>query len=373
MRGFAMLEPNKVGFIEKPDPIVGPRDALVKPISLSPCTSDIHTVYEGALGERPEWNLILGHEGAGEVVTVGADVKDFKPGDKVLIPAITPDWSGLGSQAGYSVHDDQPLGGWKFSNTKDGTFSTRIHINDADANIEHLPYEEWQAVLDETHPGEGWTPEHIAPMLSDMVPTGVHGSELSGVTFGDTVAVIGIGPVGLMGLRGAVLHGAGRIFAVGNRPKTVEVAKEYGATDIVDYKAGDIVEQILSATDGKGVDKVIIAGGDSAHTFDQAVKILKPGGNIGNINYLNGNDTVQFSAGSWVLGMGHKTIHGGLMPGGRLRMKKLASLVTAKRIDLTKLITHKFEGFDKIQDAVELMHNKTPDLIKPVVIVNDID
>ena len=197
MKGFAMLGPNKTGFIEKEDPKVGSRDALVRPLAVAPCTSDIHTVFEDALGPRE--NMILGHEACGVIVEVGEDVKDFKPGDRVLVPAITP--------------------------IKDGVFATRFHVNDADGNLAHLP--------DEIDPAE-------ACMLSDMIPTGLHASEMAGVTFGDAVAVIGIGPVGLMALRGAVLHGAGRVFAVGSREKTVEVAKKYGATDIIDYHNGRI-------------------------------------------------------------------------------------------------------------------------------------
>jgi threonine dehydrogenase-like Zn-dependent dehydrogenase len=89
MKGFAMLGIGKVGWIEKEEPKCGPLDAICRPIALAPCTSDIHTVWEGAVGERTD--MILGHEGVGEVVQVGALVKDFKPGDKVIVPAITPD------------------------------------------------------------------------------------------------------------------------------------------------------------------------------------------------------------------------------------------------------------------------------------------
>ena len=345
-----MLGPSKTGFIEKEDPKVGSRDALVRLLAVAPCTSDLHTVFEDALGPRE--NMILGHEACGEIVEVGSEVKDFKVGDRVLIPAITPNWSDVYSQAGYATDSDGMLGGWKFSNIKDGVFSTRIHVNDADGNLALLPKE--------IDPAE-------ACMLSDMIPTGLHASKMAGVTFGDAVAVIGIEPVGLMALRGAVLHGAGRVFAVGSREKTVEVAKKYGATDIVDYHNGRIYDQILEATNGQGVDKVLIAGGNAADTFEEAVRMLKPGGSIGNVNYLNGHDDVVFNAGDWGVGMGHKTIHGGLMPGDRLRMEKLAQLVVNGRIDPSLMITHRFEGFEKIPDAIELMHHK------PVVICNDID
>lgn len=352
MKAFAMLGIGSTGWIEKERPACGPMDAILRPIALAPCTSDVHTVWEGAVGDR--YNLILGHEGVGEVVEVGNLVKDFKPGDKVIMPAITPDWNSLEAQAGFSMHSGGMLGGWKFSNVKDGVFGEFIHVNDADGNLALLP--------------EGLAPE-TAAMLSDMVPTGLHGSELANVQYGDKVCVIGIGPVGLMGVRGAVLRGAADIYAVGSRPNCIEIAKEYGATDIINYKDGSILEQVMDKTNGKGVDRVIIAGGD-CDTFDEAIKMLKPGGVIGNINYLGEGEFVKIPRAEWGVGMGHKTIAGGLMPGGRLRMEKLAAMVMAGRIDPSRLITHRFEGFDKVEEALMLMKDKPRDLIKPVVTIN---
>ena len=114
MKGFAMLGIGKTGWIEKAVPVCGPLDALVRPIAIAPCTSDVHTVWEGAIGERSD--MILGHEAAGEVVEVGSLVKDFKPGDRVIVPAITPDWGSLEAQAGFAQHSGGMLAGWKFSN-----------------------------------------------------------------------------------------------------------------------------------------------------------------------------------------------------------------------------------------------------------------
>lgn len=352
MKAFAMLEIGKTGWIEKERPACGPLDAICRPIALAPCTSDVHTVWEGAVGDRKD--LILGHEGVGEVVEVGSLVKDFKPGDKVIIPAITPDWNSLEAQAGYSMHSHGMLGGWKFSNIKDGVFAEFFHVNDADGNLALLP--------------EGMSPD-VGAMLSDMMPTGFHASELAKVEYGDTVCVIGIGPVGLMGVRGAVLKGASRIFAVGTRPNCVEVAQKYGATDIINYKDGTIDEQVIAKTNGRGVDKVIIAGG-TVDTFAEAIRMLKPGGSIGNVNYLGEGDFVKIPRADWGVGMGHKTIAGGLMPGGRLRMEKLASMVMAGRIDPGLLITHRFEGLEKVEEALMLMKDKPKDLIKPVVLID---
>ncbi|HIQ68529.1 MAG TPA: NAD(P)-dependent alcohol dehydrogenase [Candidatus Faecousia excrementigallinarum] len=352
MKGFAMRKIGSTGWVEKERPQCGPLDAICRPLALAPCTSDIHTVWAGAIGDRKD--MILGHEAVGEVVEVGALVKDFKPGDRVIITAITPDWSTLEAQGGFPMHSGGMLSGWKFSNFKDGVFAEYFHVNDADGNLAHLP--------------EGMD-LGAATMLADMVPTGLHGAELADITFGDNVAVIGIGPVGLMAVAGAALRGAAQIYAVGSRKNCADLALEFGATRIVNYREGDIVEQILDLTRGQGVDKVIVAGGDN-NTFTQALKILKPGGIIGNVNYLGEGESVPISRLDWGCGMGHKQIRGGLMPGGRLRAEKLARLVTAGRIHPEKLITHTFHGLENVEPALMLMKDKPRDLIKPLVILD---
>ncbi len=351
MKGYAMLGIGKTGWIEKERPKCGPLDAIVRPIAISPCTSDVHTVWEGAIGERTD--MILGHEAVGEVVETGSLVTDIKVGDRVIVPAITPDWGKLESQNGYSMHSGGMLSGWKFSNFKDGVFGEYFHVNEADANLARLP--------------QGIDPAE-AVMLSDMVPTGFHGVELADVQFGDSVVVIGIGPVGLMSVAAAALRGASHLYAVGSRPNCIQVAKEYGATDVINYREGDVLEQIMEKTGGRGVDRVVIAGGDN-DTFIQAIQMLKPGGKIGNVNYLGAGDYVRIPRVEWGCGMGHKTVAGGLMPGGRLRMEKLVSLMQTGRLDTGKLLTHKLYGFDKAEEALMLMKDKPKDLIKPVVIL----
>ena len=248
---FCYEKIGQTGWGEKEKPVCGPNDAICKPIALAPCTSDVHTVWAGAIGERCD--MILGHEAVGQVVEVGSEVKDFKPGDKVLIAAITPGWNSLEAQGGYAMHSGGMLSGWKFSNFKDGVFGELFHVNDADGNLAHLL--------------EGMDIA-AACMLADMVPTGLHGVELADIKFGDTVAVIGIGPVGLMAVAGAA-------------------------------------------------------------------------------------------------------IRGGLMPGVRLRMEKLADLVMSGRIHPEKLITHKFVGLENVEPALMLMKDKPRDLIKPLIIIED--
>lgn len=351
MKGFAMKRIGVTGWVEKDIPACGPMDAICKPIALAPCTSDIHTVWSGAIGDRRD--MILGHEAVGEVVEVGALVRDFKVGDRVLVSAITPDWNSLEAQGGFAMHSGGMLAGWKFSNFKDGVFAEYFHVNDADGNLAHLP--------------EGMD-IGAAAMLADMVPTGFHGAELADISYGDNVAVIGIGPVGLMSVAATAIRGAAEIYAVGSRQNCINLALEFGATQVINYRQGDIVEQIMDKTHGEGVDKVIVAGGDNA-TFAQAMEILKPGGIISNVNYLGEGESVPIPRVQWGCGMGHKQLRGGLMPGGRRRSERLARLVETGRIHPEKLITHTFKGLKNVEPALMLMKDKPRDLIKPLVLI----
>ncbi len=354
MKGFAMLKIGEVGWIEKDRPECGPLDAICRPLALAPCTSDVHTVWEGAIGDRH--NMILGHEALGIVDEVGSEVRDFKPGDRVIVPAITPDWGEEAEQRGYPSQTTGPCGGWKFSNFKDGVFAEFFHVNMADANLAHLP--------------KGMSLE-AGVMIPDMLSTGFMGAENANIPIGGSVAVFGIGPVGLCGIAGARLRGAGRIFAVGSRPKPVEVAKAYGATDIINYKNGSAVDQILKATDGKGVDSVIVAGGGPDIMMD-AVNVAKAGAYIGNINYfgsgMGNDDTIPIPRVGWGFGMASKQIMTGLCPGGKVRMERLAEVVMHKRMDPALMATHVFHGFEKIEEALMMMRKKSGDVIKPVVI-----
>ncbi|MDL2246752.1 NAD(P)-dependent alcohol dehydrogenase [Methanobrevibacter sp. OttesenSCG-928-K11] len=353
MKGLAMLKIGEIGWIEKDKPDIGPMDALVKPIALAPCTSDVHTVWGGAIGERH--NLILGHEALGEVVEVGDMVKDFKPGDRVIVPAITPDWGSSAEQKGFPSQSGGPLGGWKFSNFKDGVFAELFHVNQADYNLALLP--------------KGMSLE-AGVMIPDMLSTGFMGAENANIPMGGSVAVLGIGPVGLSAVAGAAILGAGRIFAVGTRPNCIDVAKKYGATDIISYKDGDTAQQIVDATDGEGVDAVIIAGGSQNIILD-AVNAAAAGSVISNANYFGEGETLPIPRAGWGFGMADKDFATGLCPGGRVRMERLADIVTYNRMDPALMATHVFHGLDSVEEALLLMKDKPRDLIKPVVIIEE--
>lgn len=354
MRGFGRIEKGAVGWLEKPDPVIGPSDAIVRPIAIAPCTSDVHTAYHM---DGPYLNhRILGHECVGEVLEVGAAVRDFNPGDKVVVPAVTPLWRHPDVQDGSSQHEGRLFGSFLLSSVEDGAFAEKIAVRSADMNLAILP--------------EGMKPE-TAVMAVDMMTTGFHGAELGEVKFGDTVVVFGIGPVGLMAVAGSVLMGAGRLIAVGTRPDCVALARQYGATDIISYKLGNVKDQILTITEGRGADVSIVAGGDM-DTFNTALDVLVPGGILSNLNVFSGViDTFDIpfdvSGGGW---MGHKTIRGGLCPGGRRRMERLLSIISNGRVDPTKMITHRFNGLDSVEQAFQLMVDKPSNLIKPVVLLD---
>src|SRR2546429_7936971 len=154
MKALVMKSLEQVGFMEKPIPKPGPDDVIVKTTKALICTSDSHTVH-GAIGPRE--NLTLGHEAVGVVHELGSNVKLFKPGDRVLVGAITPDWFDPASQAGHSSQSGAPLGGWKFSNTKDGVFAEYFHVNDADGNMARIPDS---------------VPDEVAVYCADMLSTG---------------------------------------------------------------------------------------------------------------------------------------------------------------------------------------------------------
>ncbi|MGA7761075.1 MAG: NAD(P)-dependent alcohol dehydrogenase [Candidatus Binataceae bacterium] len=348
MRAFVMKGIGKVGFADKPIPTPGPTDAIVKTTKALICTSDVHTV-NGAIGPRD--NLTLGHEAVGRVHQVGAAVKRFKPGDHVLVGAITPEWGDAASQAGHSSQSGGALGGWKFANIKDGVFAEYFHVNEADANMAHIP----AAVADDS-----------AVYCCDMISTGLMAAENANIPPGGTVAVFALGPVGLMAVAGARMLGAGLIIGVDSVPGRQELARSYGADVTVDFEREDAVARITDLTGGEGADSAIEAlGGDLS--FQNAIRVTKPGGTISNAGYHGKGEFVHIPRMEWGVGMAEKTIRTGLCPGGRLRMERLLRLLQGGRVDPTRLTTHTFR-FDELERAFEMMERKLDGIIKPLIL-----
>ncbi len=347
MKAFVMEGIGRTGFVDKPIPEPGPNDAVIRTTRALVCTSDVHTI-KGAIG--PRQGLTLGHEGVGVIHRLGSAVRGFREGQRVLTGAITPCFRCDNCQRGFTSQCGGLLGGWKFANIKDGVFADYFHVNDAEANLTPIP----DGISDD-----------IAVYCADMLSTGFLGAENAAIPLGGTVAVFAQGPVGLMATVGARLLGAGLIMAVEAKPDRQALARSYGADLIIDPFDGDPVAQILSATGGIGVDSAIECYG-AQETFEACIKATRPGGTISNVGYYGHGDSVDIPRVEWGVGMGEKTIRGGLCPGGRVRMSRLLRLIESGRVDPSLMTTHRIP-FSQVDRAVRLMETKEEGIIKPLV------
>ena len=160
MKAFAYLGDGTAGWVEKPIPQPTGFDGVIRPLLVSPCTSDVHNVEIDCL--KP--GRILGHEGLGEIVAVGEGVKEFQVGEIVVVPPVTPDWRTVPSQLGAHQHCAGLITGQKLSNSEDGLLAEYALIRDLDANAARIP--------------PGVSPEG-AVMAADMLNTGLYGAELA--------------------------------------------------------------------------------------------------------------------------------------------------------------------------------------------------
>lgn len=347
MKGYVFADVNRAEWRELPVPQVGRHGALVRPHIVAPCTTDIHLLETFSI----PWlrGKVIGHEMAGIVTQVGPEVYDFAVGDRVIVSACLPNWRTLEAQdkrpksadtAIYAM-DNGGLG---------GSFAELYHVVDADMTLAHIP--------------ENVTWEQ-AVMLTDMGTTAFEALNLMDITFGDSVAIIGIGPVGLMGVSAATVHGAARIFGIGSRKICFDIAKEYGATDLVDYRDGSYTDRVLDLN-GKQVDAVLVAGGPSSGISD-GLRMVKKGGVVANVAGFLGEEQTLIPNTVWDYGMVDKTIRTVQTSGGRLVLERLCRLVEYGRIRPERLVTHRLEGMDRIPDAMQLLLDRDRDVIKPVV------
>ena len=313
MEAFVLIRRNEADIIDLPNPILsGPYNAILTPIAISVCTSDVNTVY-GSGSKKPD-NLILGHEAVARVLKVGENVRDFKVGDIVVIPSMTPNFHDKDIQDGNFLHAGANFSANTLGRSTPGVFAREFEVADADLNLALLP--EGVSI------GSGL-------MCTDMATTGFTGAKR--VNFGDTVVVLGIGGVGLMAICGAALRGAGKIIAVGSRGVSIPLAYEYGASEVISYKEDNITEYVLKATNGKGADVVIIAGGNDK-SFSDAIDMVRYGvGKVVNLKLFTGDGSMEIPKFSSGRGMSGKSIYMELGEGGRVRMERLLSMVRHKR------------------------------------------
>ncbi len=348
MKAFVFLAKNEVGIVDKPDPKPGPDDAVIRTTASLVCNSDVHTVH-GVIPIPAERGL--GHESVGVVDKVGANVQRFKPGDRVAVNAVTPCGRCDACQRGQSAQCGGMLGGYKFTGQRDGNLAEKFLVNDADFNLVRIP----DSVSDEA-----------ALYTTDMMSTGFAAAEEADIHVGGSVVVFAQGPVGLCATAGARLAGAGLVIAVESIPARQELARRFGADLVVDPKAGDPVAEIIKLTGGEGADSAIEALGLQI-TFENCIKVTRPGGTISNVGYHGeGGDSLRIPLLEFGLGMSNKTIRGVLCPGGRERMTRLLRILERKRFDPTPMTTHRF-GFGDVEKAFRMLESKADGIIKPLI------
>lgn len=265
MQALVYKGPGKRALEKKPKPkILESSDAIVKMSKTTICGTDLH-IMKGDVPEVKE-GLILGHEGVGIVESVGESVSSFKPGDKVIISCITSD--GRCDYCKRGMYSHCKNGGWILGHLIDGTQAEYVRIPFADTSLYHVPV--------------GVDEESLA-MLSDILPTGFECGVLNGqIKPGDTVAIIGAGPIGLAALLTAQFYSPSQIIMVDGDEYRLETSKKLGATMTMNSFKEDIVQKIFAITEGVGVDVAIEAVG-IPQTFDYCQKIIAPGGHIANI------------------------------------------------------------------------------------------
>jgi threonine dehydrogenase-like Zn-dependent dehydrogenase len=249
-----------------PDPrILNSRDAIVRITSTAICGSDLH-LYNGYIPTMEKGD-ILGHEFMGEIVEVGAGVKNRKVGDRVVVCfPISCGNCFFCKQELYTLCENSNPNAWMaeklFGHSTGGLFGYS-HLTGGfaggQAEYARVPFADIG-----TLPVPPGLPDETVLFLSDIFPTGYMGADLCGIKQGDTVAVWGCGPVAQFSIRSAFLLGADRVFAIDRFPERLAMARAGGAVT-VNYEEQDVYDTLMDATGGRGPDACIDAVGLEAH------------------------------------------------------------------------------------------------------------
>jgi len=265
MKALVYQGPGKRSLAERPQPAIElATDAVVRLTKTTICGTDLHILKGDVPTVTP--GRILGHEGVGVIEKTGAAVASFRPGDRVLISCITS--CGKCERCREGMYSHCVHGGWILGNTIDGTQAEYVRIPFADTSLYRIP----ETVDDEP-----------LVMLSDIFPTGYECGVLNGkVSPGDIVAIVGAGPIGLATLLTAQLYSPAEIIMVDLDENRLRVAKQLGATQLINSAGSKAIEAVLALTAGRGVDAAIEAVGVPS-TFELCQSIVAPGGVIANI------------------------------------------------------------------------------------------
>jgi len=332
MKALVYRGPGKKVLENHPKPeIAAPTDAIVKIVKTTICGTDLHILK----GDVPtcEPGRILGHEGVGIIDKVGPAVTAFKPGDRVLISCISA--CGKCEYCRKQMFSHCTTGGWILGNKIDGTQAEFVRIPYAETSLYPIP---------------AGADEEALVMLSDILPTGFECGVLNGkVEPGSTVAIVGVGPIGLAALLTAQFYSPAAIIAIDLDDNRLAVAKRFGATTTINNSDGRAVDAVMKLTGKRGVDTAIEAVGIPA-AFELCETLIAAGGTIANIG-VHGKKVDLHLESLWDRNI---TITTRLVDTASTPM--LLNILRSNKIDPKLLITHRFK-LDKILDAYETFGN----------------
>ncbi|MFI1566486.1 zinc-dependent alcohol dehydrogenase family protein [Streptomyces sp. NPDC020490] len=329
MKGYVFHGPGQSSWEDVPDPgIQEATDAIVRVDAVTICGTDLHILKGDVPEVRP--GTVLGHEAVGEVVETGSDVRTVRPGDRVLVSCISA--CGRCAYCRTGMYGQcRGGGGWILGHLIDGTQAEYVRVPYADLSVHALP-----STLDATQ----------AVLLADIFPTAYEVGVLNGkVRPGDTVAVVGAGPVGLAAIATARLFSPERIVAVDLAPARLDAAKQLGADAVAD--AREAPEQLIAdLTDGLGADVVIEAVGTPA-TFEMSTRMVRPGGHVANVG-VHGSPATLHLEDLWIKNV---TITTGLVDTNTT--PTLLRMAAAGRLPVQALVTHTFP-MHEMQEAYDV-------------------
>ena len=346
MRGLVYHGPGRRAWEARPRPVLrDPSDAIVRITTSTICGTDLH-ILKGDVPTVTD-GRILGHEGVGVVTQVGAGVSAFRPGDRVLVSCITA--CGRCDFCRKGMYSHCRHGGWILGHTIDGTQAGYVRIPYADTSLYAIPAD-----------GD----EEALVMLSDILPTGFECGVLNGqVQPGDTIAIVGAGPVGLAVLLTAQFYSPAAIIMIDLDDKRLEVATEFGATAVINSTAGTAVRRVLEMTAGAGVDVAIEAVGVPA-TFDICQAIIAPGGRIANVG-VHGTPVELHLEKLWDRNI---TMTTRLVD--TITTPMLLKIVQSGRLQPGRLVTHRF-ALDDIMKAYDTFGRAATEGALKVILRNE--
>ena len=317
------------------------RDAIVKVTLSSICTSDLHIMRGAVPRAVPE--TVLGHEFVGEVVEVGSALKNLKKGDRVAANCET--FCGECFFCRHGFINNCEKGGWELGCRIDGCQAEFVRVPFADTGLTKIP----ENVSYES-----------ALFVGDILSSGYFGAEMCEIKKGDTIAVIGAGPVGLCAMMCAKYLGAGKIIAIDVDASRLEIAKNQKLADFVFNPSDcDVEKEVKNLTENRGADGVIECAG-AKDTFEMSWKIARPNAIVGVVAMYEEDQILPLPQ-MYGKNLTFKT--GGV---DAIHCAKLLDLISKGLISTDFLITHKV-SLGNIKNGYELFENKRENCLKVAV------